>query len=173
MKCTVQEAKFPIKNLVRQHCAEGFNSGVKVLTSYQTTRRLIPHDSSVLGHCYRTRQDGFTVCLPHFPSHSVHWLRKTMIDLKIVSHWSKSNCRCPRYEAVMLTTALCVCWYDYSSEQRAIPMVPGQVLKHVLFKCNRHITISITYPNWLLWASLNCIEVIHLLHLKFFIVFRI
>jgi hypothetical protein len=49
-KCTVQEAKSPVKYFVRQRCAEGFNSGVKGLTATSRIALVLP-GVHFLRHC--------------------------------------------------------------------------------------------------------------------------
>jgi hypothetical protein len=47
-KCTVQEAKYLVKNLVSLRCAEGFNSGFKGLNYQITFLRLVKHRQRIL-----------------------------------------------------------------------------------------------------------------------------
>jgi hypothetical protein len=84
MKCTVQKAKSPVKNLGRQGCMEGFNSGIKgliMLSKLQVPNYTIIEGFSLLGCDAASLGDQFPIS------------QSTVVHCSITRHyWASVKC---------------------------------------------------------------------------------
>jgi hypothetical protein len=84
-KCTVQEAKFPVKYLVTQRCAEGFNSGVKGLIEHYS--KFLLHTLQLLYMCTLCDSTNINTTIQSFPNclyHVSQTIAAVNADLKIL-----------------------------------------------------------------------------------------